>query len=769
MSAFALLLAGALSLQQGGITISSELSSPTTTVGEPVTLTITVRSSASERSALEVPTLPRGLRIIGSSTQTSIEIAVPGGRTDVTRRIFEVMATQPGTFTIPPAGVRVAGRVRLSDPLQLVVTGAPAATDLPGAEPGGGVRLRATAEPRDPYVGEQIMLRLEAILPSDPRFRPTQPPVYDPPSPAGFWVQDLPEAISARYELINGQTTEIRTYRRADFPLTPGTFSIPPARLMYDVRGGVFYAPESRTIASAAIPITVRPLPDEGKPASFRGAVGTFQIMAAADRSEAVVGDAIRYRLTIEGTGNMKALPPPELPELSDVDVYPPSEDASLVVTNGNVGGTRSFEWVLVPRTTGTVRIPALEYSWFDPQLEQYVTHSAPAVDIAITSATGMGAAEGNTAIAPIRVRPHRTAAMFVASPLFALLLALPLAIIGLFVMARRAALKSAVRRQQRAAVNERIATIETLATANPRDFYAAATRFVSEIRSQAGDASLHARCDQLTARFRAALYAPALPPDSERLEDVAAIRSLAAVTAGRSGTTAHAIVALLFCAFVAVNGRVLYAQAPDDFAVGVAALQANDFNTAAARLDRYVAGNPHDASAWYDLGIAHYGLGDPGRAAWAWLHAAALEPREPDVHRNLRRVNASEAAWYFVPVSTAELGIAAAAAWWLLSFALAWYLLTRRRAARIAALVLGLFIATLLSVIGMRVGAAERVVAFGTGTVLYGAPTERSEQKGELAAGVAAEVVRREGGWMLVRRPDLVEGWVDAVTVGTF
>jgi hypothetical protein len=214
----------------------------------------------------------------------------------------------------------------------------------------------------------------------------------------------------------------------------------------------------------------------------------------------------------------------------------------------------------------------------------------------------------------------------------------------------------------------------------------------------------------------------------------------------------------------------VAYADARTDFASGVAAHQRGEHATAVSHSTRYVAQAPDDASGWYDLGVAAYRAGDPGRAIWAWLRAYEHSPRARDVAHNLAVAGGGEAAAaksFWVPLSTAELRIATAVCWWLLLLVLSIHVLRPAKVLRIATIVF--LVAGVACGGGLiaRVTAADMAVPFGRGADLYAGPTARTESVGRLEAGGAARVVRRENDWLLVRSPSLLEGWVRASDVG--
>jgi hypothetical protein len=767
----ALHLPAAFPLRQDEVTVRATLSSHTASVGQPIVFTVTVRSKSAEDPLIQMPPLASGLTVVGTSTSTQLEISMPGGRTNIVETEYQLIPTRPGVYTILPATVRIGGKTFQTQRLDLTVGGS--APSRGGVGDDSPIQLHMSITPKSPYVGQQILLRLEAMIPADARFHPLRPPAYNPPAPIGFWIQDLPDPITGEVRVIDGRPFEVQTYQGAYFPLTPGTFTIPPGHLTYELRGGVFFAPESREVASDSLTVVVRPLPDAGRPASFGGAVGVFRTAGGVSHSTIAAGDALTYTLQIEGNGNLKSLPPPPFPKIPDVDVYPPSEDATLSIVNGVVGGTRTFSWVLIPRKPGTIEIPSVAFSWFDPALEKYQTEKSLPVKVTVTPAIAVATAGGDTTLAPFRLRNGSVITAFARSRAFLFAQIIPLIAFGLLLLYRR------VRRAkaqgigaQRAMFNQRIDEIDALARTDPRGFYAAAVRIVDDARAYASSDTARARADAITAQLRARLYAPETPDENVRLADARTVRQfvdeLFAQTARRAahpwrGTPGSAAM------IVALIAAPVQAPSTNHFEAGVSGYVSGNYGAAVRELRSHVALHPSDATGWYDLGDAYYRVGDPGSAVWAWLHALEQQPRAADVAHNLNLLNARRAiaqVEHWFPISTAELAWLAALCWWLCIAAAIAYTLRRRKPLMIGALSLGTATALALIMLAARWVGPAAVVPAGHGAPMYAAPTRRTEVKDHLEVGDAAEIVRREGDWILVRTSSLAEGWVRASEV---
>jgi hypothetical protein len=727
-------------------------------------LSISVRTQSAEDPLIQLPRLASGLQIIGTSSSTELEISMPGGRTNITREELQIMPLRPGQYSILPVTVRLGRSVYTTERLDLSV-GASAREQAVDDVP---VRLRASVSPQHPYVGQQLLLRLDALLPMDARYHPMRQPTYDPPSPSGFWIQDLPEPrVTSSLQTIGGAPFEVQTFQRALFPLSAGTFTIPPARLIYDLRGGVFFAPETRETLSDSLLVTVRPLPDAGRPASFNGAVGAFIVSGGVDRQGASTGDAVTYTMRVEGTGNVKSLPPPAFPSIPDVDVYPPSEDASLRIVNGVFGGARIFQWVLIPRRAGTVQIPPVEYSWFDPHAEQYRSAVTAPVTIAVTAAGPAASSGVDTTLAALRLTPGSKAASITRSRWFLPVQLVPLALVLLLLLYRRRRDSGPTPHARRVALVARANALVPIASSDGRRFYQEGIALLKEARGLSDDAAFTGAADLLAERLRGAMYAPVLPSERDRLAHLEELRTLVArlggASRGKNGTATSVVIAMLLLP------ALLGADTPAPFDNGVASYSRGDYANAAAAFQLHVNAASRDAAGWYDLGNAYYRSNDPGRAVWGWLHALQLEPRNRDAVHNLELLNSQRAAaavqtWF--PVSTAELALLAAGLWWCCMLAAAVHIARRRSAARVIALLLATACATALIMLAARWAGPDAVVPVGYGATLYAGPTTRTEPRAKLDVGDAAVIIKREKDWLLVRTSDHSEGWVQVDAV---
>lgn len=792
---------------QDPVRVSAALTRDRVAVGEATTLQVTVDTRGDAVDDIRLPPLPPGIDILGTSDFTQTQLSVPGGRSRLTRRDVLLSPRAPGTYRIDPVTVVVQGRSYRTAALTLRVTpgGAGSGARVPGASAGGPVTSLVLELSADTvYVGEQVLLEAEVTFVEEFRTRNSRPASFEPPAPQGFWVQDLPDPVTVALRVRDGRTVESQTYRRAYFPLAAGEFAFPPAHLHYDLRRGFLNPPETRRISSDSARLVVLPLPAPGRPASFAGAVGRVAVRASVRPSRIAVGEAAVVEVELDGVGNVKGMPEPSLPPLVDVEVFAPTQESEVRVERDRVGGTKRFRWVVVPQAPGALRIPPIEYSYFDPELKQYVQLRTEPLEVVAEPGDGAPARRvaADTALRPLRLRPATAPADWARTPAFGALQLVPLLLVGATLLTRRRRDREPgpadhARRLRRELAELRGRRDDGAALLELERIVRDAARCLAGLeagedvveglrRRQRPQAAGIAR--ELLRDAQHARYAPG--PARVSLADMVAAADRLIVLlapARRRWPRAGAVLLLALLAgaagVLAVAGfagagqdggpadrgssHAGVAAAASAFDEGVSRYQAQDFAGAANSFHGWVREHPRDPAGWHNLGVAAFRAGDPGRAVWAWLRGVRAAPRDADLLHNLRLAGAAAAVPRVRPADRLAAGerlVVAAMAWWILALsAAAW---SRSPVAR------GLAGAAVLALV--LLGGAAAVPSLGprwvtplrAGAPLYAGPAAGDQPAGELQVGSLARVVDRRNGWLLVAAGANGRAWVERAAV---
>ena len=137
---------------------------------------------------------------------------------------------------------------------------------------------------------------------------------------------------------------------------------------------GIFARRVDKILKSQPISVVVKPLPDADKPKSFNGAVGEFQMNSSVDKRSVNQNEPVTLQMVIEGDGNIETLTHPAVPDLPDVKIYDSDTKSDFFKVEGLVAGKKTFEIIFVPKLAGPLEIPSLEFSFFNPKTEKYVT-----------------------------------------------------------------------------------------------------------------------------------------------------------------------------------------------------------------------------------------------------------------------------------------------------------------------------------------------------------------------------------------------------------
>jgi hypothetical protein len=387
-------LAGASPLFAAKPTFTTSLDRESVIVGETVVLTLKFEG-VSPKGMPSIPQIP-GLQTLGSVSSSVNSSFGPEGMSSSTSYSVNLLAQRVGEFVIPPLSVEIDGQKLQSQPVRLKVLQSD--PNAPTQELGDRLAFLSLSLPKkEMFVGEvlpvelRLYLRGDVLKISDPQI----PPLRGDGFTASKFVQG--ERYSRRVG--NNQFTIIPILTVLT-PIKDGQLTLDAMNgsvMVYRQAGGrrqinpfdidSFFGPpmeqQQIPLAIEQQTINVRPLPAENVPAGFNGAVGNYTMTFSAGPTNVSVGDPITVKVQISGHGNLDALSIPEQPEWHDFKTYPPT---SKVETHDPLGvqGTKSFEQIIVPQNSDIKTLPALSFSYFDPDQKAYRLLTQPAVALMV-------------------------------------------------------------------------------------------------------------------------------------------------------------------------------------------------------------------------------------------------------------------------------------------------------------------------------------------------------------------------------------------------
>jgi hypothetical protein len=655
-----------------------------------------------------------------------------------------------------------------------------------------GVDFHALVVPETVFVGQQATYQLGVFLDQDTRQRIRRNPEFQPPETRSLLSYDLRERGGTLSGNIAGRPYEMHVFRRALFPLTPGRYAIPAARLTYALpqTASFFSREESYSLRSEPVNFVAVEPPRAGRPGDWAGAVGAWRASARVDTLRGRAGEPFVLTLRVEGQGNVTLLPRPHI-SVGWATVVTADERVRLDSTPSLLGGSKEFDWLLTPTAAGTQRVPMLRYSYFNPRTRRY--------EIATTSPFDVRIAEGDIAAVPRPATPAAVVAPPVirsalgeeapgplgASPLvLALVVAAPLvALVSWLVKRPRRGPPPPTPRQRLDAMAKAaaISSVHDIRRALT-DGLTVRTGLDAARLTDAGAWTLALRKEGLSPRSAEAIEALLAALDAECFAEIPARQARGArwvdqarealevledevYSGGRrkaSARTRASSVALGILFVVTTGGA--QSGAGDAFALGKTAYAGGDYVRAARHFADAAREAPRAVAAWENLGTASVMAQDTATAVLGWQRALRLDPTNMELRSRLGALHVPQEGRYasvfpvpgFVAVAVAVL------LWvtgWSLAARQAW---TRRTAWRIVAVTScagGLLLWAAYAIEGQLEGRDLIVVTHSA--PLRTLPSLTSESRSTPIPGEVAAVLERRGVWVHLRLDGARDGWM--------
>ena len=384
--------------------------------GDQVRLVFTVNSQ--DIKDFRAPSI-KGFDVLmgpSRSQQSSIQI-INGKRTSNSSTAFTyiLLAGNPGTYTIPAASVEVNGEKVFSNAISIKVLPQDQTSGNSGNNGGGsasssrsqaaGSRISAndlfitdTASKTTVHEQEAILLTYKVYTVVNLR------QLYGKmPDLKGFHTQEveLPQQKTFTLEHYKGRNYNTTVWSQyVLFPQQTGKLEIPSITFDGVVAqqtisddpfdaffNGGGYVEVKKKITTPKVVINVQLLP--AKPAGFSGAVGEFKLASSINATDVKTNDAVTIKLTLSGTGNMKLIGTPEVKFPQDFEIYDPKVTDDYKLTNSGLTGTKTFEYLAIPRHAGNFTIPAIEFTYFDLKSNSYKTLKTEAYNLKVAKGQG--------------------------------------------------------------------------------------------------------------------------------------------------------------------------------------------------------------------------------------------------------------------------------------------------------------------------------------------------------------------------------------------
>ena len=327
-----------------------------------------------------------GFRVVGGPNQSVSNSWINGVRTFSKTYSYFLTPEKKGNYTIGQASIEIDGDIYKTLPVKVQVTEAVESSLSPGSPSSvvdDDIELSIEISKSNPYLNEPISVEFKLLF--NPKINVTNLGEIDNPEFKNFWSQNIKiprlEIKSTSYK---GQRYNYVTWKKALlFPQKTGDLELLPLTLdvtidvptnRRDFFGNTIYTQTSKKVASRKRIIKVKNFPENGKPESFNGAVGNFDISLNSSKSQLKATESFQLEFKVNGNGNLKLFSLPEIIVPSSLEKYTPEFKEKINTSLSGMNGEISNVYTIVPQYQGKYPIPPVEFSFFNPKTEQYVT-----------------------------------------------------------------------------------------------------------------------------------------------------------------------------------------------------------------------------------------------------------------------------------------------------------------------------------------------------------------------------------------------------------
>ena len=409
-----------------------------------------------------------GFRVVGGPSQQVSQSWINGRSSFSKSYSYFLLPSQKGSLIIKQASIEINGQVYKTNPIKITVTAAVEQprdpNDVPQISTADAIHLVAEISKGNPYVNEPITVVYKLYFSYNigiTNWRELNKPKYN-----DFWSQNIDiKQLVAEEGKYNGEKFRFVVLRKTVlYPQKSGKLEIEPLSLDIDVQvptnrrnifGQVQVVDDNKRVSAGSKTITVRPLPEAGKPQNFTGAVGKFNFSVTPSKTNLKNGESLDLKVVASGTGNLKlfTLPKPIVP--SSVEMYDAVHNEQVQTPLTGMNGQISDSYTIIPQFKGKYPIKPMSFSYFDLGSGKYKTITSPEIMINVLdgpSSADNTVATANSGVSKMKVTSGEqfkfiklktslssiTKNDFLGSTLFYILMFVPFIIIPIIVLLKK-------------------------------------------------------------------------------------------------------------------------------------------------------------------------------------------------------------------------------------------------------------------------------------------------------------------------------------------
>jgi len=322
-------------------------------------------------------------QIIGGPNQSIKTSYVNGERRFSKTYSYFLQPIKKGRLKINQASIEIDGEIYKSLQIEVLITDSvqqPSDT-ITQYYNDDDIELRALISKRSPYLNEPITVVYKLYYKAPINIsdaRETETPKFK-----DFWSQTIKiPQLKVQREIYKGQNYNVVEWRKVVlYPQKIGQLEISPLSLNLvldvptdkrDFFGNVIYDQTSQLISTGMRRITVKDLPQIGKPNSFSGAVGKFEFDVILNKNSLRATESFMAELKVKGNGNLKLFDLPDILVPNSMELFEPEREELINTNLSGMNGSVSKFFTVIPRFQGNFPIEEVEFSYFDPEIEKY-------------------------------------------------------------------------------------------------------------------------------------------------------------------------------------------------------------------------------------------------------------------------------------------------------------------------------------------------------------------------------------------------------------
>ena len=397
----------------------------------------------------------KNFKVLAGPSQATRHAYINGKESFSLTYTYIIQPIRKGTFIIPSAKIKYKGRILSSNTVKVRVTDAvaiPKDPNDPRYLAAQNIHLVAEISNTNPYVGESISVVYKLYV-NIRKVNVQNTREVSSPSFSGFWNQNIKvDRWVAQTGMFNGEEHRFVVVKRSVLiPHKSGKLEIEPLEMSItagvpmgqrDFFGNMMFKDVDLTVTSGKKTIRVKPLPEEGKPIDFNGAVGQFNFKVTTTKNTLKPNESATLQVEVSGKGNLKLIELPKIIAPKGLEIYDPEHKEQISIRLGGMKGKIYDRYAVVPQFKGKFKIPELSFSYFDPGDEQYHTVTSDPIIIHVPEGAPLASTDeqsvvkqqvitGENDIRYIKTKtklvPATEKSDFYGSKLFYLLLLLPL------------------------------------------------------------------------------------------------------------------------------------------------------------------------------------------------------------------------------------------------------------------------------------------------------------------------------------------------------